>query len=144
MRCILGVLVMLVAVPVLAEDGRITRSTLDEIGLGGIQAVSDEEGSQIRGASSFAHASGQGVVSGLLVDPWTSSFVFVSDVNTGFATSHNAGLSITSSAMARHGAAGVANLTIASSRTTSFTGSLRAYTGFAVTPLAGWAYAFAH
>ncbi len=74
-------LVLFAAVPATAEDGRVSQSTLNAVGLSGMHVMSDVEGSQIRGQASFGLSSGRSLVFGQLIDPVTGSFIVVSDTN---------------------------------------------------------------
>lgn len=50
----LVVLLALVAVPALAEEGAVPQATLVSLGLGDLQRVSDAQGMQVRGQASFS------------------------------------------------------------------------------------------
>ena len=75
------ILASVLAAPALAGDGHVPQSTLDSLGLAGMQPVSDEEGMQVRGMSGAARVMGISLVSGLVLEPSTKSFVFGSDAN---------------------------------------------------------------
>jgi hypothetical protein len=97
MRYALSIIVMLsflYAAPVLADDGHVSQSTLSVLGLGGLEVVSDAEAMQVRGMSGNAWTQGLSIVSGLLIDPNTKSYVWGSDVNMAHASAENAGLQV--------------------------------------------------
>lgn len=75
------ILASLVAAPALAGDGHVPRATLASLGLAGMQPVSDAEGMQVRGMGGAAWVKGISMVSGLVMEPSTKSFVFGSDAN---------------------------------------------------------------
>jgi hypothetical protein len=89
-----GVLAMGVA-QVHAEDGRVSRSALSALGLGGMRVVSDADGMQVRGMSGWAYAdtfrSGRSLVVAQIVDPKTNSYMFASDTNGYFTKSKDGG-----------------------------------------------------
>ena len=68
-----------------AGDGNVPQSTLNVLGLAGMETVSDEEGMQVRGMSGAAATMGHSLVSGVLIDPGTNSHVFGVDANTASA-----------------------------------------------------------
>ena len=70
----------------LAGDGNVPQSTLNVLGLAGMEIVSDEEGMQVRGMSGAAATMGHSLVSGVLIDPGTNSYVFGVDANTASAS----------------------------------------------------------
>jgi len=73
----------LFAVPSLAGEGTVSKSTLNSLGLSGMQVMSDAEGMQIRGMHSSASSTSVNSVSVFLIDPATGS-------NTAFnAASHS-------------------------------------------------------
>jgi hypothetical protein len=85
---------ILVAAPALATDRQVPDSTLAAVGLSGLEAMSDAQGNQVRGMSTGVRSFGVSMVSGLIIDPVTNSFIFGSDANTassavigGFAAS---------------------------------------------------------
>ena len=99
-----AILAALVAAPVLAGDGHVPQSTLDAIGLAGMETLSDAEGMQVRGLSGNAHTQGLSLVSGVLIDSLgTKSYVFGSDVNYAHATAENAGLQVVTQASHEQG-----------------------------------------
>jgi len=125
MRNILPITAMLVALSasqVFAGD-QVPSNALDALGLGDMQVVSDAEGMQVRGKSSSAMSMGLSLITGLLVDPDTKSFIFGSDVNAASATAENAGKNIIS--MVSHSQSSALNLELNILTATSvFTGSL--------------------
>ncbi len=84
------------AMPALAEDGRVSGTTLSALGLDGMEVVSDADGMEVRGMSSSAMSMGTSLVFGQIIDPATKSFVVGSDINTASATAENAGKNIAS------------------------------------------------
>ena len=85
-----------------AGDGFVPKSTLNALGLGGMERLSDEAGLEVRGMSSNAKASGMSLVFGTLIDPHTGSFVSGSSVDFSKATAENAGLNPLSTAAQNH------------------------------------------
>ncbi|MGE3999537.1 MAG: hypothetical protein AB7I48_04920, partial [Planctomycetaceae bacterium] len=69
-----------------AEDGHVPQSTLASLGLGDMQVLSDNDGMAVRGMSG-ATAWGTSVVTGLLLDPDTKSFVIGTDANMSGSSS---------------------------------------------------------
>jgi len=94
MRYAFALVAVLMAAPVLAGDGHVPQSTLNAIGLAGMETLSDAEGMQVRGLSGNAHTQGLSLVSGLLIDLGTKSFVFGSDTNYSHGSAENAGLQV--------------------------------------------------
>jgi len=86
-----SVMVVLMASQTFAAETHVPKSTLDTLGLAGMQTVSDEEGMQVRGMSSNAMTMGLSLVSGLLIDPDTKSFIFGTDTNAAASSAENAG-----------------------------------------------------
>jgi hypothetical protein len=94
MKCALSLAVVfaaLVAAPVLADDGNVPQPTLNVLGLAGMETLSDAEGMHVRGLSGNAHTQGLSLVTGLLIDPATKSYVFGTDTNYAHADAENAG-----------------------------------------------------
>ncbi len=83
---------LFVAGPVTADDGHVPQSTLQSLGLGDMQVLSDDDGMSVRGMGG-AKAWGTSIVSGLLLDPATKSFVFGSDTNMSGSTATGGGKS---------------------------------------------------
>jgi hypothetical protein len=76
------VVLALGAVPAFAEEGAVSESSLRALGLGGMQAVSDEAGMEVRGRSSaFGIVKGTSLIFGQLLTPDTKNFVVGSSVN---------------------------------------------------------------
>ena len=92
--------VVLVAMPALAEDGNVPQATLSALGLSGMHVVSDSEGMGVRGMSSTAQATSLSYVSVNLFDPATGASLSFVSVDYSRATDENAGLNATSSAEA--------------------------------------------
>ena len=99
---LVAVLVCLLAAPALAGDGNVPQSTLRSLGLAGMETVSDAEGMQVRGMSGCARVMGISVVSGLVLEPSTKSFVFGSDANFVTANAENAGCRMRAEAYKEH------------------------------------------
>ncbi len=99
-RAVAAIAVLLIAgvVPAVAEEGRVSETTLSALGLGGMNVISDAQGMEVRGMSSSAMSMGTSLVFGQLIDPETKSFVVGSDINTAAATAENAGKNIASAA----------------------------------------------
>ena len=74
-------LLMLIAAPVFAADGNVSASTLNSLGLGGMQTVSDAQGMQVRGAQLLGVVKGTSLIFGQLLTPDTKNFVSFSSVN---------------------------------------------------------------
>ena len=80
-------LLLLVAIftsPANAQDGNVSQSTLSQIGLGGMQMMTDAEGLQIRGMSSWSSSGGGRIVSGGLIynSGNRTYFVFAGSANS--------------------------------------------------------------
>ncbi len=103
-----SVMVVLMASQAFAGDTQVPKSTLDSLGLAGFETVSDEEGMEVRGMSASAMTMGLSLVTGLLIDPNTKSFVFGADANAAMATAENAGKQILT--QASHNQASSVNL----------------------------------
>ena len=86
-------LAALICAPAMA-DNHVPRATLEMLGLGEMEVLNDSQGMEVRGLSGNAVTMGLSMVSGLLIDTNTNSFVFGSDTNNAMATAENAGLHI--------------------------------------------------
>ena len=106
MKSALGLVVLLalVAVPALAEEGNVPQATLSSLGLGGMQVMSDTDGMQVRGLSSNAQATSLSLFSAFLFDPNTGVNFSFNGADFGRATDENAGLNAASSATVNSGA----------------------------------------
>jgi len=95
MKNILAVAALLVCVctPALAEDA-VPQSTLADLGLAGMEVVSDAEGMQVRGEGSSASAFGFSLVAGLAFGGGVPTLL--ADFRSSRATAENAGLNETS------------------------------------------------
>ena len=109
---LVAVLVCLLTAPALAGDGNVPQSTLHSLGLAGMETVSDAEGMQVRGMSGCAQVSGLSLVTGLLLDPATNSYVWGTDANTARASAENAGCRIRAEASKEHLSTVELNLTV--------------------------------
>jgi len=76
------------AAPALAADRPVPQSTLASVGLSGLETMSDAQGDQVRGMHPGVRAFGVSMVSGLILDPVTDSFIFGSDVNSASSGVH--------------------------------------------------------
>jgi len=112
---------LLIAAPTQAGDGHISPSTLSAIGLDGMQIVSDADGMQVRGMSTKASAWGISVVSGVLLDPATKSFIAGIDSNLSGAKT-SGGFKTTSASQTNFSSVDL-GLTV-NTNTSSFTGFL--------------------
>lgn len=129
---VVGLFVALTSMPAFAQDGNVSQATLKNLGLGGVQLMSDSEGLQIRGMSSNAESSGQSLIVGQLVDPLTNSFAFGSDTNRARGTAENAGLNPDSDANHTQGSALTLSLTVG-----AYTGALSGGAGFNLNNFSG-------
>ena len=112
---------MFLAGPAFAGDGHVPQSTLQSLGLGELQVISDAEGMTVRGMSS-ATAWGTSIVSGLLLDPNTKSFVFGTDANkSGSTASGHSKFGVVAS---QENISGVELALAVETNTSSFTGLL--------------------
>ncbi len=124
MRYAFALVAVLMAAPVFAGEGHVPQSTLDAIGLAGMETLSDAEGMQVRGLSGNAHTQGLSLVSGLLIDSLgTKSYVFGSDTNYAHATAENAGLQVVTQASHEQGS-GIALSLDVMTLTSQFSGML--------------------
>lgn len=118
---LVAILAIALVSPAVAGDGYVPKSTLNALGLSGMEQLSDVAGLQVRGLSSNAKASGMSLVYGALVDPHTGSFVAGNAVDFSKATAENAGLNPLSQAGQNH----ISNLGLSLNvitSTSSFTG----------------------
>lgn len=97
-----------------AGDGHVPRATLDNLGLSGMEVLSDDAGAEVRGMSGNAMAMGLSLVSGVLIDPNTKSFVFGADVNQAMSSAENAGLQVLTRAQSQQASAIALNLDVTS------------------------------
>lgn len=74
-----------------AADGQVPAAVLQRLGLGGMQALSDEDGIGVRGLGGNAMARGLSLSTGLVIDRSTNSFVSGNDANAAIASAENAG-----------------------------------------------------
>jgi hypothetical protein len=124
MRYALAIALVLSAwmvVPACAGD--VPLSTLKSLGLGSLKQMSDAEGAKVRGMSSGTSAMGTSLVSGLLIDPATKSFIFGASADAAMSSSENAGWGTYSEAGAETSSAMELNLTI-DTGSSYFTGTL--------------------
>jgi len=126
MKCAFSLAVIfaaLVAAPALAGDGNVPQSTLNVLGLAGMETLSDAEGMDVRGLSGNAHTQGLSLVAGLLIDPATKSYIFGTDANYAHADAENAGLQVLTSAEHEQGSAVALSLDV-TTLTSEFSGIL--------------------
>jgi hypothetical protein len=99
------VAVCLVSAPAVA--GEIPHGALADLGLSGMETMTDAQGLQVRGKSSNAVVSGTSLVFGQLVAdlPTGTNFVVGSDVNHYYASAENAGLNASSTVQGSSGSA---------------------------------------
>jgi hypothetical protein len=84
---------LLVASPCFAGEKALSKTTLDSLGLGGLELLSDADGLQVRGMSAEAFSFGASSLFGQLSDPGNpGNFVTASDINGSRASDENAGL----------------------------------------------------
>jgi hypothetical protein len=102
-KCLAIVAVCLMATPAMA--GEVPQGALADLGLGGMQVMSDAQGMQVRGKSSNAVVSGTSLIFGQIVAdlPTGTSFVAGSDVNHYYSSAENAGLNAVSQATGSQG-----------------------------------------
>jgi hypothetical protein len=82
----LAVVVALFTAPAVASDRPVPTSTLAAVGLSDIEMLSDAQGNEVRGMHRGAKAFGKSIVSTLIFDPESSSFIFGSDANSATAS----------------------------------------------------------
>ena len=82
---LVALLVGLFAIPALAADKAVPKSTLKKAGLASLQPISEKQGLEVRGQGGAALTMGMSFVSGMLMDPKTKSFVYGVDVNNAQA-----------------------------------------------------------
>jgi hypothetical protein len=144
--------VCLMAAP--AIGGEVSNQTLSQLGLTDLQAVSDDQGMQIRGFGGYwnkhkdsgkaggsnAVTSGTSLVFGQLVAdlPTGTNFIVVSDVNHAYSSAQNGGFNALSKAGHSHGSAAEAILSVE-----GFNGTLAGVAGKAASPWGGFAKAYA-
>ena len=127
-----AILASLSAAPALAADGNVPRFTLDIFGLVGMETLSSEDGMQVRGMSGNAAAMGLSLVTGVLIDPATNSFVFGVDTNAAASSAENAGLQVLT--QASHVQASAASLSLdVTTSTSTYSGVLIGGAGGAAT-----------
>jgi hypothetical protein len=100
MRNALALVLLVGAVPALADDGAVLQPTLNQIGLGGLQVMSDGEGMQVRGMSASAEASSLSLFNLILADPETGNQFVQAGTDFARAADENAGLNEEASAEA--------------------------------------------
>lgn len=102
-KCLAIVAVCLMAGPAMAGD--VPQDALADLGLGGMEVISDAQGMQVRGKSSNAVVSGTSLIFGQLVAdlPTGTNFVAGSDVNHYYSSAENAGLNASSTAQGSQG-----------------------------------------
>ncbi len=119
---LVAVFAALAAAPAVADDRQVPQSSLRALGLGGMQVVSDDYGSQVRGRSSaFVRVVGTSLIFGQLLTPDTKNFVVGSSVNEvdGVGETTNVG---TLSAAKTHGVTLALTLNVTFPDTTTYAG----------------------
>jgi hypothetical protein len=76
----------LFAAPAQASDRRVPDSTLAAVGLSNLQMLSDAQGNEVRGMHRNAKAFGKSLVSALILDPESNSFIVGTDANSATAS----------------------------------------------------------
>lgn len=84
----LAMAVALFAAPALASDRPVPSSTLAAVGLSDLEEISDARGNEVRGMHGVTKAFGKSLVSALLLDPESGSFISGTDANSSIATAH--------------------------------------------------------
>ena len=136
-----AVIVALSAIPAFAEDGDVPQATLSELGFGGAEVVSDAEGMQVRGLSSFVEVSGASLLFGQLFDSFSHNFVAASSGDWYRAMAENAGSHVMSCVNGSQGSAIMFELDI-QSMGYDFHGMFAGAAGDAAFPgVAGFAHA---
>jgi hypothetical protein len=121
---VVAVLVALVAVPAVADDGQVSQQALRAVGLGGMQVVSDAYGSQVRGRTSgFVKVVGTSLIFGQLLTPDTKNFVVGSSVNEVDANGETTNTGILS-ATKDHGVALQLALAVTFPDTSTYSGAI--------------------
>jgi hypothetical protein len=142
-KCLAIVAVCLMAAPAMA--GEIPQGALAELGLGGMQVMSDAQGMQVRGKSSNAVVSGTSLIFGQLVAdlPTGTNFIVGSDVNHYYSSAENAGLNASSTATGSQGSGLILTLgPIVTGAGLQFQGTLTGQAGQTTLPgFAGTAFA---
>ena len=78
---VVAMLVGLAAIPALAADKYVPKSTLQKAGLATLKPLSERKGMDVRGQGGSAFTTGMSFVSGMLIDPKTKSYVYGVDTN---------------------------------------------------------------
>jgi hypothetical protein len=107
MRYVLIASAVLIAIPAIGQDDEVPRSTLDQLGLGELQVMSETESTQVRGRCWLDVAFEESVIPGLVFDPWTGNYLAVLDASFRVASSNSVGPRIASHSDAKHGATAV-------------------------------------
>lgn len=110
--CIAALLIGTMSATVNAQEGQISDEALQAMGLSSLERMTDEEGTSVRGMSGSAMTMGMTLISGLILDPSTKSFVFGADANTSGATAENAGKQVVTMASSAQTSAVNLNLDI--------------------------------
>jgi hypothetical protein len=139
--CLAIVAVSLMAAPAMADE--IPRGALAQLGLGGMEVMSDAQGMQVRGRSSNAVVGGTSLIFGQLVFDSDSGTQVVagSDVGHYRSSAENAGLNASSTVMGNVGSGFNLNLgPIVNFAGLQFEGTLTGQAGFATSMYAGSAF----
>jgi hypothetical protein len=102
-RVLSAILAVLLAAPALAGDGNVSPAVLKQLGLGGMEVVSDEVGMQVRGmGGNNAGTIGHNFVLVLVFDPSTASFATGFDAQWASAFAENAGVDVPTEVFQAH------------------------------------------
>jgi hypothetical protein len=69
-----GLFITICPAMAVAEDFRVSRDALSAVGVSGMKVLSDEDGMQVRGRSSFVQATSLTTISGRIYNPSTNTF----------------------------------------------------------------------
>ena len=116
----------LLVVPASAGDRNVPQSTLDALGLGGIQVVSDEAGMQLRGMSASSRTAAVSAFSVTIVDPFSGSTTTQSGGQSSVGTDENAGLNATASASSSTNAQSTASTIVITTGANTFNAAISA------------------
>ena len=106
-----------------AGDGSVAPSTRKVLGLSSMQRMTDGQGAQVRGRSANAVAMGTSLISGLLIDPATKSFLFGASADAAMSSAENGGSQVFTQATSSNASSLNLNLTVTTG-TSTYTGVL--------------------
>lgn len=116
----------MLAMPSSAEDGSIESSALSSLGLGEMQAMSVEDGMQVRGKSASAASAAASAFAITLVDSFSGSVITQSGAQQSNGTDENAGLNSTAAASSSTNAQSVASTISITTGASTFSASISA------------------